>query len=43
MIGMTEQTPRRGRGRRPADEVRGEVLAAAGELLLAEGMGGFTF
>ena len=40
---MTEQTRRRGRGRRPADEVRGEVLAAAGELLLAEGMGGFTF
>ncbi|MEJ2862013.1 TetR-like C-terminal domain-containing protein [Actinomycetospora flava] len=41
---MTEQqTRRRGRGRRPADEVRGEVLAAAGDLLLAEGMGGFTF
>ncbi|MFC0430348.1 TetR/AcrR family transcriptional regulator C-terminal ligand-binding domain-containing protein [Kutzneria buriramensis] len=30
------------RGRRPADLVRGQVLAAAGELLLAEGMGGFT-
>jgi AcrR family transcriptional regulator len=33
---------RRGRGRRPADEVRREVLLAAGELLLAEGMAGFT-
>jgi AcrR family transcriptional regulator len=30
------------RGRRPAALVRGQVLAAAGELLLAEGMGGFT-
>jgi len=30
------------RGRRPAALVRGKVLAAAGELLLAEGMGGFT-
>jgi AcrR family transcriptional regulator len=30
------------RGRRPAALVRGRVLAAAGELLLAEGMGGFT-
>ncbi|MEJ2889173.1 TetR-like C-terminal domain-containing protein [Actinomycetospora aeridis] len=38
-----EQTRRRGRGRRPADEVRSEVLAAAGDLLLAEGMAGFTF
>jgi AcrR family transcriptional regulator len=34
---------RRGRGRRPAAEVRAEVLAAAGELLLADGMTGFTF
>jgi AcrR family transcriptional regulator len=33
---------RRGRGRRPADEVRREVLAAAGEVLLSEGMAGFT-
>jgi AcrR family transcriptional regulator len=33
---------RRGRGRRPADEVRREVLRAAGELLLAEGMAAFT-
>ncbi|GLZ47541.1 putative transcriptional regulator, TetR family protein [Actinomycetospora sp. NBRC 106375] len=38
-----ERRERRGRGRRPADEVRGEVLSAAAELLLAEGMGGFTF
>lgn len=36
------QPVRRGRGRRPADEVRGEVLRAAGELLLSEGMAGFT-
>jgi AcrR family transcriptional regulator len=33
---------RRGRGRRPAEQVRREVLQAAGELLLAEGMSGFT-
>ncbi|OUC94194.1 TetR/AcrR family transcriptional regulator [Streptosporangium minutum] len=41
---MTQSPPpvRRGRGRRPADEVRREVLRAAGELLLAEGMAGFT-
>ena len=31
-----------GRGRRPTEQVRGEVLAAAGELLIAEGMSGFT-
>jgi AcrR family transcriptional regulator len=37
------RTGRRGRGRRPAAEVRADVLAAAGELLLAEGMAGFTF
>lgn len=30
------------RGRRPADEVREEVLQAAGDLLFAEGMNGFT-
>lgn len=30
------------RGRRPADEVREEVLQAAGELLFAGGMSGFT-
>ncbi|MDX3072828.1 TetR/AcrR family transcriptional regulator [Streptomyces sp. NPDC088354] len=33
---------RRGRGRRPADEVRGDILKAAGELLLADGMAAFT-
>src|SRR6478735_8739176 len=38
---MTDR-PRRGRGRRPADEVRKEILDAAAELLFAEGMGGFT-
>jgi AcrR family transcriptional regulator len=34
--------PRRGRGRRPSAEVRQDVLLAAGRLLLAEGMAGFT-
>lgn len=34
--------PRRGRGRRPADEVRRAVLEAAADLLFDEGMGGFT-
>ena len=33
---------RRGRGRRPADEVRGDILRAAGALLLDEGMAAFT-
>lgn len=33
---------RRGRGRRPADEVRADILKAAGELLLADGMAAFT-
>ncbi|HEX7824600.1 MAG TPA: TetR/AcrR family transcriptional regulator [Mycobacterium sp.] len=37
-----EERPRRGRGRRPADEVRAEILAAAGELLVDEGMAAFT-
>ncbi|MGV9776885.1 TetR/AcrR family transcriptional regulator C-terminal ligand-binding domain-containing protein [Streptosporangium sp. NPDC003464] len=43
-VSVTEsaQPVRRGRGRRPADEVRREILRAAGELLLAEGMAGFT-
>ena len=31
-----------GRGRRPTEEVRRDVLASAGELLLEQGMGGFT-
>jgi AcrR family transcriptional regulator len=39
---MTFDRPRRGRGRRPAAEVHGEILEAAAELLFAEGMGGFT-
>lgn len=41
---MAEPTgpARRGRGRRPADQVRGEILRAAGELLLREGMAAFT-
>ena len=39
---MTFDRPRRGRGRRPATEVRGEILEAAAELLFAEGTGGFT-
>ncbi|WBP84587.1 TetR/AcrR family transcriptional regulator [Kitasatospora cathayae] len=33
---------RRGRGRRPADEVRRDILSAAGTLLLNEGMASFT-
>ena len=39
---MTVDRPRRGRGRRPAAEVRKEILDAAAELLFAEGMGAFT-
>jgi AcrR family transcriptional regulator len=39
---MSDDRPRRGRGRRPAAEVRTEVLDAAAELLFAEGMGAFT-
>lgn len=34
--------PRRGRGRRPSAEVRAEIVQAAGRILLAEGMAGFT-
>ncbi|PXY29906.1 TetR/AcrR family transcriptional regulator [Prauserella endophytica] len=33
----------RGRGRRPADEVRADVLRAVGDLLLAEGIAELTF
>lgn len=41
---MTESTPvRRGRGRRPAAEVRADVLAATGRLLLRDGMRAVTF
>jgi AcrR family transcriptional regulator len=36
------EVPRRGRGRRPTERVRREILAAAGKLLLAEGMATFT-
>ena len=34
--------PRPGQGRRPTEEVRAAILDAAGRLLLAEGMSGFT-
>jgi AcrR family transcriptional regulator len=34
---------RRGRGRRPADEVRDDVLRAVGEVLLTEGIAELTF
>src|SRR5690606_23839420 len=42
---MTEEstTRRRGRGRRPAAEVRASVLAATGRLLLREGLPAVTF
>ncbi|MEU9157026.1 TetR/AcrR family transcriptional regulator C-terminal ligand-binding domain-containing protein [Streptomyces sp. NPDC048417] len=33
----------RGRGRRPADEVRADVLRTVGDLLLSEGIGDVTF
>ena len=39
---MTADRPRRGRGRRPAAEVREEILEAAAELLFDQGMGAFT-
>jgi len=43
-VRVTESTtPRRGRGRRPAAVVRTEVLTAAGDLLLAEGLRAVTF
>lgn len=35
--------PRRGRGRRPAEEVRADVLQTVGEILLADGLGAVTF
>jgi AcrR family transcriptional regulator len=35
--------PRRGRGRRPAEEVRAAVLEAAGQILLRDGMRAVTF
>jgi AcrR family transcriptional regulator len=39
---MADPNRRRGRGRRPAAEVRADVLGAAGELLFEQGMAGFT-
>jgi AcrR family transcriptional regulator len=39
---MADDRPRRGRGRRPAAEVRKEIVEAAAELLFDEGMGEFT-
>lgn len=39
----TADVRRRGRGRRPAAEVRRDVLDAAGKLLFEEGMGAFGF
>jgi AcrR family transcriptional regulator len=39
---MSDDRPRRGRGRRPAAEVREEILQAAADLLFDEGMAGFT-
>jgi len=42
---MSEQSMpvRRGRGRRPADEVRARVLDAAGRILLRDGLSAVTF
>lgn len=37
------RAPRRGRGRRPANEVRADVLRTVGELLLSEGLADLTF
>lgn len=43
-VTMSENTAvRRGRGRRPAAEVRAAVLAAAGRILLRDGMQAVTF
>jgi AcrR family transcriptional regulator len=39
---VSDDRLRRGRGRRPAAEVRTEILAAAAELLFADGMCAFT-
>jgi len=36
------ELPKRGRGRRPAEDVRRDVLQAAGDLLFDEGMAAFT-
>lgn len=39
----SDSSPKRGRGRRRASEVRSEVLAATGNLLFGEGMQAVTF
>lgn len=39
---MTSTAARHGRGRRPTEEVRADVLRTVGELLLAEGLSDFT-
>lgn len=45
MTTAADRTPgtRRGRGRRPADEVRADVLRTVGELMLSEGLADLTF
>lgn len=40
--GELQVAPRPGQGRRPSSEVRTAILDAAGRLLLARGLGGFT-
>lgn len=39
----SDAAPRRGRGRRPAEQVRADALRAAGGILLAEGLADLTF
>ncbi|MEV8597280.1 TetR/AcrR family transcriptional regulator [Streptomyces sp. NPDC052013] len=41
--GGADERPARGRGRRPADEVRADVFRAVGEVLLNEGIADLTF
>ncbi len=43
MTGDGATSARRGRGRRPADEVRADVLRTVGDLLLGEGSANLTF
>ncbi|MEU4690772.1 TetR/AcrR family transcriptional regulator C-terminal ligand-binding domain-containing protein [Actinoplanes sp. NPDC023714] len=43
MIAEPGETARRGRGRRPIDEVRADVLRATGDIVLAEGIARLTF
>src|SRR3954470_16635522 len=42
-VAPDEPPARRGRGRRPAEDVHADVLRTVGELLLTEGMGDLTF